>query len=408
MQSKTIQLGREPESHRSMSAGLVFFLAAANCLILANLYYAQPIIGDIAGSIGVSTAAAGSVVTVAQIGYCLGVLFLVPLGDVLENRRLITFQVLLAACALFTVGASTGAVMLLCSMFLVGFFSCAVPLIVPLGLRLAAPHERGRVVGLIMAGAILGIVLARPVASWVTGMFGWRVLYFAASVIMAALTVMLYRRLPRTDTTTAGFSYAAMLRSMAGLLASTPDLRPRLLLQAMIFATFTMFWAAAPLALQERLGFTHAGVALFSLASLIAPAYAAMAGRMIDRGMGFRTTVVGIGLITATFLTTPLFGLTVLPMVVAVLMLDPGVYMTNVVVQQDVLELVPEARSRLNALSVACTFIGGALGSSLGPWLYSHFGWNSMSLTGLAMAAAAMSVNLGLVRRLNRHVSTKA
>lgn len=382
----------------SMSAGLAFFLATACCLILANMYYAQPIIGDIAASIGVSTAAAGSVVTVAQIGYCAGVLFLVPLGDVLENRRLITGQVILAACALFTAAASNGAAMFHGSMFLVGVFSCAVQVIVPLGLRLAAPHERGRVVGLIMAGAILGIVLARPLASWVTGMFGWRVLYFTASVLMAAVAFVLYRRLPVTATTPARLNYTAMLRSMAGLLMSTPGLRPRLLLQATVFTTFTMFWAAAPLTLQVDLGFTHGQVALFALASLVAPVCAALAGRMVDRGFGFATTVIGISLVAVAFIATPVFGVLTLPMVLAVLLLDPGVHSTNVVIQQGVLGLVPAARSRLNAICVACTFTGGAIGSSLGPWLYSHFGWSSVSLTGLVLAVFALAVNLGPVR----------
>lgn len=391
--------GRAASFDSSMSAGLALLLAAANCLILANMYYAQPIIGDIAASMGVSTAAAGSVVTVAQIGYCAGVLFLVPLGDVLENRRLITFQVLLAACALFVTAVSGSAAVFLCAMFFVGVFSCAVQTIVPLGLRLAAPHERGRVVGLIMAGAILGIVLARPLASWATGMFGWRALYFAASALMAVLALALYRHLPRTDSGTGGFSYVAMLRSMAGLLGSTPGLRPRLLLQATVFTTFTMFWAAAPLALREQLAFTHGEVALFSLASLIAPVCAALSGRMVDRGLGFHTTVVGITLIALAFLATPVFGLLAMPMVVAVLLLDPGVHSTNVVTQQGVLGLVPEARSRLNAICVACTFTGGAIGSSLGPWLYSHFGWTSVSLTGLVLTATAMLINFGLVRR---------
>ena len=386
---------------QAIPVSLKVLLPFACCLILANIYYAQPIIGDIAASIGVGTASAGSVVTVAQIGYCAGVLFLVPLGDVVENRRLITAQMLLVACALFATAASNGAAMLLCSMFLVGVFSCVVQVIVPFGLRLAAPHERGRVVGLIMAGAILGIVLARPLASWVTGLFGWRVLYFAASALMAVLALMLYRRLPATATTPARLDYSAMLRSMAGLLVSTPGLRPRLLLQATVFTTFTMFWAAAPLALQERLGFTHGQVALFALASLVAPICAALAGRMVDRGFGFQTTVVGICLVALAFLATPVFGLLALPMILAVLLLDPGVHSTNVVIQQGVLSLIPAARSRLNAICVACTFTGGAIGSSLGPWLYSHFDWNSVSLTGFALAVFALVVNVGLVRRLN-------
>lgn len=386
---------------RSASSLMKVLLPFACCLILANIYYAQPIIGDIAVSLGISTTKAGSIVTVAQIGYCIGVLFFVPLGDAVDNRRLILCLTLLASVALCAAGSSVGTAMFFCSMFFVGFFSSVVQVIVPLGVGLTAPRERGRVLGLIMAGAILGIVLARPVSSWMTGVFGWRVVYCTASVLVFALGLVLYRSLPHTTPSAGRIGYPAVLRSMATLMTATGGLRSRLAVQALVFSAFTLFWAAVPLALQQ-LGFSHGQVAQFALAGLAAPFCAALAGRMVDRGLGFGVSVVGMGLLMTAFLASSVFGVLALPMIVAVLMLDPGVHMSNVVIQQSILNLVPDARGRLNALCVACTFTGGAVGSALGPWLYSHFGWNAVACAGIILTSAALVMNLGPIRHAGK------
>lgn len=378
----------------SRPPGLKYLLAVVCCLILGNIYYAQPIIADISRSIGLEPASGGAIVTMAQVGYCVGVLFLVPLGDMVNSRRLIVTMVFCSCGALIIAGFSNSAVLFLAAMFFSGLFSSAVQIIIPLSVGLAADEERGQVVGLVMSGAILGIVLSRPAASWLTGLFGWRFMYFSAAVLMMVVGLLLFRRLPDKSSSSGKIRYPAMLLSMVQLLVSIPGLCKRLYLPFFIFASFTIFWSAAPLVLQETLHFSHFEMALFSLVSLAAPFCAIMAGRTVDRGHGFRLTIGSILMVAAAFLVTPAFGLHTASFILAVLLLDPGVHMTNVVIQQSVLSLIPEARSRLNALCISFTFTGGAIGSWLGPWLYNNFGWTVTALAGVAMAATAFILNL--------------
>ncbi|PJC86652.1 MFS transporter [Vibrio sp. HA2012] len=386
-----------------MSAGLKYILAILCCLILANLYYAQPIISDIASDVGIATSDSGIIVTVTQIGYCLGVLFLVPLGDAVESRRLIGSLILGVFAALLSAAVSHSEISFLVSMFFIGLFSCAVQIIIPISVGMAAEKERGQVVGLIISGALLGIVISRPLASFITGFGHWRLTYFFAAGLMV-LVGLLVRKLPRKTPTATGLSYPKMLLSMIKLFA-LPGIKKRLGAMALVFTSFTMFWAAVPIALKDILHFSHSEVALFSLVSLVAPPCAIMAGRVIDKGRGFGLTVLSISMVGCAFIVTPIWGAYVLTFVLAALLFDPGVHMTNVVIQQSVISLVPEARSRLNALCIACTFTGGATGSWLGPWLYSHYGWLTTVLAGASMVFIALILHLSLRFTVGKHIT---
>lgn len=378
-----------------MSSGLKLLLSFSCCLILANLYTAQPILVDIAQDIGLDLAAGGMIVTMAQIGYCLGVLFLVPLGDLVDNRRLIAGLVLAASAALLMAGASTQATCFLAAMFCIGLFSSAVQVIIPFGAGLARASERGRVVSLIASGAILGIVLSRPAASALTGIFGWRVCYYLPSLLLAVLGVILLTHLPRQQpATTTRTPYPVMLQSMVSMVRHMPTLRHRLVFMALFFSCFTMFWATAPMVLKDVLSFSHAEIALISLASLAAPPCVILAGRLADKGHGTLITLAGVCIAGSAFLLSPLFGISAVIFVLSVILLDSGVHMTNAVMQLGILSLLPDSRSRLNALCIASTFCGGALGSSFGPWVYSHFGWLAVAGIGVAISITALGVQV--------------
>lgn len=378
-----------------MQPGMKYLLAAICCFILGNLYYAQPIIADIAPDIGLDTSSAGLVVTMSQIGYCLGVLFLVPLGDAVENRKLISTLVICSSVALAAAGISSSTLLFLTSMFFIGLFSCSVQIIIPLSVGLADEKERGKVVGLIISGALLGIVLSRPLSSWVTGLSEWRSMFYIAAALMLVVAGLIFR-LPKVEATASGIRYSEMLQSMGKLLAYQPGLKKRLITMTLVFMSFTMFWAAAPIVLKDILDFSNSDIALFSLVSLAAPPCALFAGRMIDKGKGFHLTVVSASMLVMAFLITPIAGIYLITFIFAVLLLDPGVHMTNVVIQQSVIALVPQARSRINALCIAFTFTGGATGSTLGPWMYSHFGWTITALVGAAMTLVALALNISL------------
>lgn len=379
-----------------MPLKLKILLPLACCLILANIYYAQSILTDIAASMGMDMATSGIIVTMVQVGYCLGVLFLVPLGDLVENRRLIACMILGAAAALLMAGYSTSVTGFLAATLCIGLFSAAVQVVVPFAVTLAAEHERGKVIGLVVGGAILGMVLARPASSLMTSAVGWRPVYFVAASLMLILGIILPRLLPHKAPSAQGIGYPAILRSMGRLLREVPRLPVRLALMALVFMGFTMFWSTAPIVLQTTLRFSHTDIALFSMAGLITPPCAILAGRLIDRGYAHILIFLGICMIAAAFMVTALFSVYAAAFFLAVFFLDPGVNMTNVAIQQHVLSSIPEARSRLNALCVAFTFGGGAAGSALGPWLFSVFGWHVVALSGAALMLVPFILNLFL------------
>lgn len=362
---------------------LRIFLPISCCLVLANIYYAQPIIDDIAQSIGLSPSQSGLIVTASQVGYCVGVILLVPMGDILSNKKLITSLVLLTSFALFAVSLFQNVVMILLSVFLVGVFSCVVQVIVPFGVALAKPNEKGIVTGLLVAGALLGVAVARITASTMIAWFSWRTIYIGASMIMLALSLLTFFLLPSQQVNKKQNSYIQTIISMGKLFAQLPHLRMRIYHQASIFTFFTMFWATAPIVLKSALGLSHTDVALISLASLSAPIVAVFVGKLIDKGKARLLTKCGLVSLACASLVTPILGIHIAFFLIAIFLLDPGLVTTNVVSQQSVLSIQPEARSRLNALLVAGAFLGGSIGAYIGPWIYSHYGWSIMSFVGL-------------------------
>ena len=388
------------QSTEGLSAGMTFFFACAGALILANIYYAQPILADMAADIGLAPAASGGILTLLQIGYMLGILFMGPLGDALENRKLIAGMVWGAALALWTASASgraNGHALFFAAQLGIGFFSSATQIQLAFAAGLAGDARRGRVLGALMAGLFLGMILSRPLAGLLSGVFGWRTVYRLAGLLMLALGLAQWRLLPGGKPAGKPESYPAMLRSMARLPRTVPQLPRLLALAAIVFTAFCMFWTATPLALRQTPGFSPGRLALFTLLALVTPTCVFLAGRLLDRGFGPRLITLG------TILTALVFGLCaclsvqnaafVPVLAFSALLLDPGICVTTLAVQQDILSALPEARSRLNTLSVVCNFCSGALGSAAAPWLFTHLGWRAVTCTGCVLLCFAFALN---------------
>lgn len=364
---------------------LRLFMPISCCLVLANIYYAQPIIIDMAQSIGLNSSQSGLIVTASQIGYCLGVILLVPMGDIFRSKTLITILVLLTSFTMLIASVSESMYTFLIAIFFVGIFSSVVQIIIPLGVGIAKPDEKGIVTGLLVAGVLLGIAMARITASFVVEWFSWRSIYWVASIIMLLLSILIAYLLPSNEIRGQSAGYFKNLSTMWRLFLQLPKLRYRLYHQAAIFSCFTMFWATAPIVLKEKLGLTHFEIATISLVSLTAPFVAIYAGKLIDRGKEQMLTKCGLITLAIAFLVIPIFGIQTIFFAIAIFLLDPGIVTTNVVSQQAVLNMMPEARSRLNALFVAGAFFGGSIGAYIGPWIYSHYGWLTMSAIGLML-----------------------
>lgn len=373
---------------------LVLLLAMAAGVIVANLYYAQTLVGPISRSTGISAEAAGLIVTLTQVGYCLGLLFIVPLGDRLENRRMIVTGLALTAAALALAALATTAVAFLAAALLIGLGAVVAQVLVPFAAHLAPEASRGQTVGKVVSGLLIGIMLARPLASLIADVAGWHAVFGLAAVSLVALAVLLHFKLP-TRQPAASDRYPQLLASLWQLFRATPVLRRRAAYHAALFGAFSLFWTSAPLILaSDRFALSQTGIAVFALVGLTGAIASPVAGRLADGGHSRAATGAALGLGVLAFaiaLAAPVPRPVALAcMVAASILLDMAVAANLVLGQRAIYMLGAEVRSRLNGLYFALFFAGGAVGSSLGGWVYAARG------TGAAMAAGMLLCVLGL------------
>lgn len=370
---------------------MVVLFASACGLIVANLYYAQPLISLIAPAIGLDQSAESLIVTLTQTGYCLGLILLVPLGDLLENRRLVVLTLCGVIVSLLLATVAPSASYFLIASLLIGLSSVAVQMLVPIATHLTPEASRGRVVGNIMSGLLLGIMLARPLSSLLAHDLGWRAVFGLSAIAMALLALVLHRLLP-VRRPMADHSYRELLLSLWGLLRDTPLLRRRAAYQAALFASFSLYWTAVPLLLTSpTFGLSQRGVALFALAGAAGALIAPIAGRVADRGWTRLATGLSLAAVAVGFLLAKVGGQGSLALLLlAGILLDMGVQSNLVLGQRAIYALGAHTRSRLNGLYMAIFFAGGALGSSIASLSFLHGGWGLVSWIGIAFPLAAL------------------
>jgi predicted MFS family arabinose efflux permease len=377
-----------------VSQAITLLLAAACGLIVANLYYAQPLVGPISASLGLSPEAAGLIVTMTQMGYVVGLLLIVPLGDLVENRKLILCVIGMAALALFGAALSMQPLQFLFAALLIGLGSVAVQILIPYAAHLAPESARGRVVGNVTTGLMIGIMLARPASSFITSISSWHVVYIFSGTVMVVLAIVLFCALPRR-TPKAQVGYGALLVSMGVLVMTTPILRRRALYQAFLFGAFSLFWTTIPLLLAgPEFHMTQRGIALFALAGVAGAVAAPIAGRVADRGWSRAATGAAMLISALAFVLTLVSeagSTTSLALLVAAaILLDFGVQGNVVLGYRALFMLGAEYRSRLNGLYMATFFLAGAAGSGVGAWAFARGGWELASCIGLALPVVAL------------------
>jgi len=377
-----------------ISPGMVLLLAAATGLIVANLYYAQTLVGPISAATGLSPQAAGLIVTLTQIGYTLGLLFVVPLGDLLENRRLIVTGLLFTSVMLVLAAFSTSAWMFLSAALGIGLGSVAAQIIVPFAAHLSKEATRGHTVGKVVSGLLLGIMLARPAASLIADASNWHVVFGGAAVLVLAVALVLRAKLP-LRVPTATISYPALMASLWHLFLRTPVLRRRAAYHAGLFGSFSLFWTVTPLMLAgPQFHLSQTGIAVFALVGMAGAVASPVAGRLADAGHTLMATAAALALGVVGFalpMVAPESRNVALAMlVIASIVLDMGVAANLVLGQRAIFSLGAEVRSRLNGVYFALFFAGGALGSALGGWMFATHGWHAALLTGMAFPGLAL------------------
>ncbi|MGG4343192.1 MFS transporter [Paenibacillus lautus] len=381
-------------SEKSVSRWITLVLAVACGLIVANIYYTQPLIESISTAIGLSSEAAGLIVTLTQIGYGIGLLFIVPLGDLLENRKLVVTLLILTSIVLVIAAAAQNAALFLSASLFIGVGAVAAQILVPYAAHLSPEETRGRNVGNVMSGLLLGIMLARPVSSMVDKYFGWHAIFIISSVMLLVLALVLAKVLPARRPQTKD-KYPVIISSMLQLLKTTPILRRRALYHAFLFGMFSLFWTTVPLVLTSPVfHFSSTGVALFALAGVSGAAAAPIAGRLADKGLIRSATGLSIALVIVSGLLPIMFPggsiFSIVILVIAAILLDMGVSANLVLGQRAIFALGADVRSRLNGMYMAIFFAGGAIGSAVGGWAYAMGGWKAAMWVGVLFPFMAL------------------
>lgn len=377
-----------------LSNFLIVLMSIACAASAANLYYSQPLLEQIARFFDVSSSIIGLAAMLIQIGYAIGLIFLVPLGDIKERRNLIMTMLFCSAIALLFLSISFNIWWLLLSSLIVGMTSITPMLIVPLAAHIAKPEERGKVIGSIMSGLLIGILLSRVFSGIIGSILGWQIVYRIAAGMMVLLALVFKLWLPKSAPDSS-MSYEKLLKSLIGLLKNQPILLESSLIGAMMLGTFSAFWTSLSFLLKSpayNLGAQAAG--MFGLVGIIGALAASMVGRIADKRSPRFTLTIAIIISLLSYVCFLIFGYQIWGLIIGVILLDLGIQSAQISNQTRINTLDATARSRNNAVYMTFYFCGGALGSWLGTFLWGMFGWIGVCGVGIIFQIVAATIHI--------------
>ncbi|MCH3964772.1 MAG: MFS transporter [Clostridium sp.] len=387
-------------SPNKISHGLLVIMSLICCITVANLYYNQPLLGDIARSFNASSRDIGLVSTLTQIGYGTGMLFIIPLGDIKERRNLILKLLIILSVFLALFSLSPNITCLIITSFMIGFTTVIPQLIIPFAAELSNPEERGKILGSVFSGLFAGILLARTISGFIGSLWGWKAMYYIASICTIILFLIVARFLPRSYPKSEK-SYTQTMFSLINLIKNQPVLREASLNGAMMFGTFSIFWTTLIFFLESpayHLGSKSVGLfALLGISSIIA---SPIVGRISDKkGAKF---IVGISTMLSilAFIILLILGYKLWGIALGLILLDLGTQSAQVGNQTRVQSLSPEFRNRLNTIFMVSYFLGGALGSFIGTYSWTVFKWNGVCISGLVFLTIAILHHIFTIRKI--------
>lgn len=372
----------------------LWVMTIATGLVVANIYYNQPLLGDISKEFEVSEATGGMLAMLTQIGYAAGMFFCVPLGDMLRRKQLIMAVFVIDIVALVLAACAPTIEILMFASFLIGGFSIIPQLIIPMAAHLSKPEVRGKTIGFVMSGLLIGILLSRTISGYVGAHWGWRAMFLIAAVLMIVLAIALYFLLPEVYPDYKG-NYKELMISLISITKEEPILRVAAIRGALCFAGFAGFWSTLVFLLQEpqyNAGSEVAGA--FGLVGAFGALAASQVGRLSDKGDGARLTIVSIGLVIISFIIFGFSANSIAGLIAGVIIMDMGVQATHISNQASIFSIRPEARNRLNTVYMVTYFLGGALGTFLATQAWHRYNWNGVVAMGLMLSVTAFLVHL--------------
>ena len=372
---------------------LLYLLSISAGLVVANLYYNQPLLHDIALSLKVSDSQVSNIALSTQIGYALGLLFIIPLGDKVSNQKIIRLNFLILVLSLLGAALSQSLILLIVSSFLIGFTSTLPQLFVPMVAHLSNNEGRGRAIGIVMSGLLIGILGSRVLSGLVGEYFGWRSVFYGAAGLMTMLFFLLNAKLPVIQPKFSE-SYVKLMKSLWFYLKTEPTLRLATLRGALAFGSLSAFWTTFVFLMEDSFGYGSAVAGGFGLFGIAGALGATVVGKLNNRVKKSKLIIAGAILIIVSWLIFLVSPHSIIGLIIGVILIDLGVQGVHITNQNIVFSKNTEARNRVNTIYMVGFFIGGAAGTSFGSLAWNYFGWTGVSIVGLVFSGIILIVQL--------------
>lgn len=392
--------------HPELTPSLLWIMAIATGLIVANLYYNQPLLDDMARTFHVGSGKVGQVGGLTQLGYATGMLFIAPLADMIRRKRLIMVCLALATIALVLVGMATGINLLITASYFVGVFSLIPQLLIPMTAHLAKPSERGAKIGFVMSGLLLGILLSRTISGFVGAHLGWRAMFYIAAGIMVVIWLLLFFLLPEVEPEYAG-TYGTLMKSLLTLIKEEPALRVAAMRGALCFACFSAFWVTLTFLLRENFDKGSDVAGLFGLVGAFGALAAGLMGKLSDKMDAYKLSAFTLLLIVVSFVIFYFSAHSFIGLIIGVIIMDMGVQATHISNQSLIFTLHPHARNRINTIYMVAYFVGGGFGTYLAAQAWAYYKWAGVCILGITLSVLAVIVHLlshRIVQKIRRGV----
>ncbi len=376
-----------------LTNSVLYLMSISAGLVVANLYYNQPLLNQMAKSYNVTEAAVSNVALATQIGYAFGLLFIIPLGDKVSNKKILKYDFLLMVLSLIAAALSQSLLLLVFSSFFIGFSSAIPQLFVPMAAQLATEKGRGRAIGIVMSGLLIGILGSRVISGLVGEQFGWRTMYYCATVLMIILFVLLNAKLPKLLPKYEG-TYISLLKSIGYYFKTEPSVRIAALRAGLAFAGLSAFWTTLVFLMENSFGYGSGVTGAFGLFGIAGALAAVYVGKINDKVSKHKLILIGTIILIVSWIIFYFSAHSIIGLVIGVISVDLGLQVVHITNQKIIFAKNPEARNRINIIYMVGFFIGGAVGTALGAFVWKHYGWTGVSTLGIILSVIILIVQL--------------